>query len=103
MSVARIWRTTIDANRADEYERFASEQSLPMFRRHDGFLGVVFAGTGSERVVITFWSSHEAIDALNRSPLYRETVERIEATGFITGPASAEVFDIHDGSLDGLL
>jgi hypothetical protein len=47
--------------------------------------------------------SHEAIDALNRSPLYRETVEEIEATGFITGRASADVFDIHDGSLDALL
>jgi heme-degrading monooxygenase HmoA len=103
MSVARIWRTTIDVNRADEYERFANDQSLLMFRRHDGFLGVVFAGQGADRIVITFWRRQANIDALNSSPFYRETVEEIEATGFIAGPSTTEAFEIHGGTLGGVV
>jgi hypothetical protein len=51
--VVRIWRTGLDESRAREYEDFALGISLPMVRRHDGFAGVLFAGTGAERAVIT--------------------------------------------------
>ena len=34
--IARVWRTGIDPERAAEYDVFAAERSLPMFRRQDG-------------------------------------------------------------------
>src|SRR5438128_1761825 len=103
MSIVRIWRTKIDRERADEYRRFANDQSLPMFGAHQGFIGVVFGENEDERVVITFWASREAAAALDASPLYRETVERIEASGFILSPSAVEIFDIHGGEFDGTL
>jgi len=51
--IVRIWRTGLDEMRADEYERFAREHSLPMFRRRAGFRGVLFARAEHGRVVIT--------------------------------------------------
>jgi heme-degrading monooxygenase HmoA len=103
MTACRIWRTRIDQSEADEYRRFADLESLPMFRSHDGFLGVVFAERGDERVVITFWRDDAAVAALNNSPRYREAVQGIEATGFILGPSSVEVFEVHDAAIDASL
>jgi hypothetical protein len=37
--IMRIWRTQVDEARAAEYERFAAQQSLPMFRAHRGSKG----------------------------------------------------------------
>jgi hypothetical protein len=37
--IMRIWRTRVDEGRAAEYERFAAEESLPMFSGQPGFLG----------------------------------------------------------------
>jgi hypothetical protein len=54
-SVVRIWTTGLDNSRERDYEEFARNISLPMFRRHDGFLGVLFAGVGEQRTVITLW------------------------------------------------
>lgn len=103
MTILRIWRTHIDQRRAEEYRRFAEEESLPMFRAHEGFVGVLFAEADDERVVVTLWRSAEAVDALNASSLYRKTVERIESTGFIVGPSSVEVFELQRGAIESTL
>ena len=34
----------MDIGRIGEYERFAGDRSLPMFRQQPGFLGVLFLG-----------------------------------------------------------
>jgi heme-degrading monooxygenase HmoA len=81
--IVRIWRAQIDPARADEYERFARERSLPMFRSHDGFRGCAFLRDGAERMVITLWEGVEDVAALERSDRYRETVAAIMRTGFI--------------------
>jgi heme-degrading monooxygenase HmoA len=74
-----------------------------MFRSHDGFLGVLFGACGGERVVITFWRDAEAAYALNRSARYQQTVEKIEATGFIVGPSSLDLVEIEGGAIDAAL
>src|SRR6266498_4392778 len=84
---------------ADAYRRFANEQSLPMFRSHDGFLGVVFAEAGDERVVVTFWRDAAAAEQLNVSPRYQEIVAHIAAAGFILGPTSLNVLEVHGGAI----
>jgi heme-degrading monooxygenase HmoA len=96
--IVRIWRTGIDPARAEEYERFAGERSLPMFRRQAGFLGVLFASGGeTERVVLSFWENAGAVEELGRSPTYRETVDELLATGILAGEQTVEVLDVDGG------
>ncbi len=74
---------------------FARDISLPMFRKQLGFKGVLMAGDGPERLVITLWRDDDAITALDHSASYRETVNRIMAAGFITGHQSVEIHKVH--------
>jgi len=92
----RIWRTQIDDSRAREYENFARSVSLPMFRRHDGFLGALFAGSGGERAVVTLWASRAAAASLEASADYQATVRAIEAAGFLRPPQRTELLDVHE-------
>jgi len=93
--VVRIWRTGLDESRAPEYEDFARTISLPMFRRHRGFLGVLFTGTGAERAVITLWSGQPAAAALDASADYQATVRAIEAAGFLRPRQWVELLHVH--------
>ncbi|TDD21125.1 hypothetical protein E1218_21435 [Kribbella turkmenica] len=99
--IMRIWRTGVDETRAAEYERFAREQSLPMFRAHEGFVGLLFGREGSRCVVTTLWADHAAADALERSARYQDSVRRIAAAGFLTGESSVERYDVHGSVLPG--
>jgi heme-degrading monooxygenase HmoA len=94
--IVRIWRTRLDESRAPEYEDFAQTVSLPMFRRHDGFGGVLFARSGGERVVITLWQDRAAAEALGESADYRATVEALEATGLLRPPQQIELLDVDE-------
>jgi heme-degrading monooxygenase HmoA len=98
----RIWCTQVVSGRFEEYERFAREISLPMFRAQAGYRGGLMAGDGSERIVITLWEDADAVAALDLSQSYRDTVSRIVATGFLTGEQSIEVYDTHLSDLDAI-
>jgi heme-degrading monooxygenase HmoA len=87
--ILRIWRANIDPARAEEYERFARERSLPMFRSHRGFRGCAFLRNNSDCAVVTLWAGPEDIAALETSALYRETVAAIMATGFVRATEDA--------------
>jgi hypothetical protein len=95
-TVVRIWRTEIDLARADDYDAFARTKSLPMFRAQGGFVGVLFAGRGVERAVITLWEDLDSAEALSGSVTYKAAVDEIGATGFLRGGQSVEFL-----SLDG--
>ena len=100
--IARIWRTGIDPARAEEYERFAEERSLPMFRMQEGFRGVLFTtGPDGRRAVISFWEDAGAVEALDRSVSYRETVAALVGTALLRGEQSVELFEVHGGELPG--
>src|ERR671915_1195158 len=92
--VARIWRTQIDETRADDYRRFAQQKSLPMFRDQRGFIGVLIAADRGERAVITLWRDIACAQALDQSETYKSTVAEIEASGFLHGESSVEVFEL---------
>ena len=98
----RIWRTQVVPGRFEEYERFARDVSLPMFQSQAGYRGVMMAGEGPERIVITLWESDDAIAALDASPTYRDTVSKIIATGFLTGEQSVDVYDTHLSDLNAI-
>lgn len=95
MSVARLWRTRIDPDRAAEYESFAREVSLPMFERQPGCDGVLMMRSGPDCLVATFWRDAESAAALAASPAYRAAVASIAARGFLAGEATIELFDVH--------
>lgn len=92
--VMRIWSTGFDESRSPEYQEFAISTSLPMFRRHKGFLGVLFVRAASKRTVITVWSDQAAVAALEAAD-YKETVRAIEATGFLRPPQRVERLAVH--------
>src|SRR6201999_4375811 len=91
----RIWKTTVDPLRVEEYERFAREVSLPMFRRQKGFRGVTMARAQGDCVVVTFWEDEDAVAALATSASYNRTVAAIIAAGFLGTDQSVSVWSVH--------
>jgi heme-degrading monooxygenase HmoA len=92
--IARIWRTGLDEGRAAEYDAFAAERSLPMFRLQPGIRAVFFVRTATGRAVITVWRDLSAAEALAESAEYLETVDAILATGFLRPPQSVELLPV---------
>ena len=98
--VARIWRTGVKPERFEEYERFARDRSLPMFREQRGFIGVLFMREKADRAaVLTLWEDEMAVEELEASPLYRQTVEAILDSDFLAREQSVEVFEVHGGQV----
>ncbi len=95
--IVRIWRTQVDSSRVSEYELFEREQSLPMFQKQVGLVGVLLTRTGKECAALTMWENVQAVTALSTSESYQQTVRRLEATGLLKAEQSAEVFDIKGG------
>lgn len=97
--IVRIWRTEIDQARATEYEDFARELSVAMFRRQPGFLGVLFLGTDKDRAVLTLWEDLASVEALAHSSTYQETSAHLSASGVLMGETSVEVHEVQGGFL----
>ncbi|MDQ5809274.1 MAG: antibiotic biosynthesis monooxygenase [Actinomycetota bacterium] len=98
--MARIWRTGVKPERFDEYERFARERSLPMFREQRGFIGVLFMRERADRAaVLTLWEDEKAVEELESSPLYRQTVEAILGSDLLAWEQSVELFEVHGGKV----
>jgi len=93
--IARIWRTGIRPGRADAYESFAREISLPMFRAQQGYAGVVMGRDGNSAWVLTLWRDQAAVDALASSATYQQTVERILAANLLDGEQTTEIAEMH--------
>jgi len=91
----RIWRCTISPERSSEYEEFAREFSLPMFRDQPGFRGCVMSRVGGECEVLTLWEDEMSIEALQASTSYLSTVGQIRAAGFILEEHGSSVAPVH--------
>ena len=98
--VARIWRTGVKPERFEEYDWFARGRSLPMFRKQRGFIGVLFMREEEDQAaVITLWEDEKAVEELEASPLYRQTVEVILGSGLLAKEQSVEIFEVHGGQV----
>ena len=100
--IARLWRTRVRPGREVDYEQFAVEHSLPMFRRLAGCLGVMQLRSATDRVVLSLWADDAAVAALPGTATYRETARRLEASGVLNGATTVEVFEIHGVDLYGI-
>lgn len=98
--IARLWKTEIDADRLEDFQRFANEQSLPMFKQQKGFLGVQFWHNPEGCVTLSLWEDMASVEALKDSETYQQTVKDIEASGLIRGEQTVEVFAVFGGTLD---
>lgn len=97
--IARIWRTQVKLKRVAEYEQFAQEQSLPMFRQQQGFLGVFFLREHQNCLVLSLWEDRTAVEALATSATYQATVRQLQATGLLLGNSLVERFEVSGGTL----
>ncbi len=97
--IARIWRTQVESARLAEYEKFAQEQSLPMFQQQRGFLGVFFLREHQDCLVLSLWTDRAAVEALATSATYQGTVHRLYDTGLLLGQQQVELFDVSGGTL----
>jgi heme-degrading monooxygenase HmoA len=97
--LVRIWRTGVNPERVAEYERFARERSLPMFRRRPGCLGVLFSRSDGDVAVVSLWQDAAAIERLDTDAEYADTVEAILAAGFLMGAQTVEVLTVDGGWL----
>jgi heme-degrading monooxygenase HmoA len=97
--IARIWRTRVVSARLAEYEQFAQEQSLPMFRQQRGFLSVLFLRGRQDCLVLSLWADRSAVDALATSTSYQATVRKLQDTGLLLGQPQVEVLDVSGGVL----
>jgi quinol monooxygenase YgiN len=95
--IVRIWTTGVDPARRDELADFARTETLPTFRRHDGLLGVLFAGAGATWVTLSAWRDPAAVAALEASPDYQALVGRILAAGFLTGEQRTDAYEVVGG------
>jgi heme-degrading monooxygenase HmoA len=99
--LARLWTTGLRPDRLDAYERFARDVSLPMFREQDGFLGCVMVRSGHKSRVLTFWRDRSAIHALETSPSYRDTVQRIQEADLLADAQHTAIYQLHLIDVDG--
>ena len=97
--IVRIWRTALDESRADEYERFARERSLPMFQQQPECLGALFTRAEQGRAVVTLWEDEAAVERLESDPSYCATVEAITSAGFLRDPQLVQTPEVGEGWL----
>ena len=97
--IVRIWTSRFDEARHGELEDFANRVSLPMFHRHDGCLGVLFARDGDEWITMTLWRDQADVGRLNASEDYKRTVEKILAAGFLREPQTVRRWTHGGGDL----
>ena len=83
MTIARIWTASIADGRTADYEKFAREISLPMFRQQDGFQGVAMMRVGNGCSVLTLWRDEKAVEQLAASQSYAGAVKAIMDAGFL--------------------
>jgi heme-degrading monooxygenase HmoA len=93
--IGRLWKTGLKAGRADAYEVFARDISLPMFQNQKGFLGCVMSRDDEAGLVMTFWEDLEAVKALEASPSYKETVSKILAADLLTAEQTVTIAEVH--------
>ena len=81
--------------RAAEYEAFARDVSLPMFRRQPGFRDGAIFRRGEECVMMTLLQDIPSVANLTRSETYAQTIRDILARVFLHGEQAVNAFDLH--------
>ena len=98
--ILRIWRAKINPARLEEYRRFEQERCLPMLHKQPGLLGMLFLRYAEDHAVsLTIWEDRGAVEALQSSPSYPETIHELAESALLAGNESVEVLEVEGGDL----
>ena len=95
--LVRVWTVDIKKDRIKDLEEFANTISLPIFRKQEGCLGVLFTKNSQEASTITFWDNQESINKLATSKSYQDVVKEIEESGILAGNHKSETYEEYGG------
>ena len=81
-----IWRMRARKKRADEYEKFGRQVTLPALKKIDGCLDAhfikVFEARKPEYLWLVFWRDQAALEAARTNPVWRDQIKKFEAGKF---------------------
>ncbi len=81
-----IWRMRARKKRAENYEKFGRQVTLPALKKIDGCLDAhfikVFEARKPEYLWLVFWKDKEALDAARTNPAWREQIKKFEEGNF---------------------
>jgi hypothetical protein len=72
--------------RAEEYEKFGRQVTLPSLKKIDGCVGAhfikIFQARKPEYLWLVIWRDHAALEKARTNPLWRDQIKRFEAGQF---------------------
>lgn len=81
-----IWRMKGRKKRAEEYEKFGRQVTLPTLKKIDGCVDAqfikVFEARKPEYLWLVFWRDKDALEAARTNPAWREQIKKFEAGKF---------------------
>jgi heme-degrading monooxygenase HmoA len=81
-----IWRMRGRKKRAEEYEKFGRQVTLPTLKKIDGcedaYFIKVFEARKPEYLWLVFWRDKDALEAARTNPAWREQIKKFEAGKF---------------------
>ncbi len=81
-----IWRMKGRKKRAEEYEKFGRQVTLPALKKIDGCVDAqfikVFEARKPEYLWLVYWRDKEALEAARTNPAWREQIKKFEAGKF---------------------
>jgi heme-degrading monooxygenase HmoA len=81
-----IWRMRGRKKRAEDYEKFGRQVTLPALKKIDGCLDAyfikVFEARKPEYLWLVFWRDKGALEAARSNPVWREQIKKFEAGKF---------------------
>jgi len=81
-----IWRMRARKKRAEEYEKFGRQVTLPALKKIDGCLDAhfikVYEARKPEYIWLVFWKDYAALEAARTHPAWREQIKKFEAGKF---------------------
>jgi heme-degrading monooxygenase HmoA len=81
-----IWRMRGRKKRAEEYEKFGRQVTLPALKKLEGCVDAhfirVFEARKPEYLWLVFWRDQEALEAARTNPVWKEQIKKFEAGKF---------------------
>jgi heme-degrading monooxygenase HmoA len=81
-----IWRMKGKKKKAEDYEKFGRQVTLPALKKLDGCVHAhfirVFEARKPEYLWLVFWRDKEALEAARGNPAWRDQIKKFEAGKF---------------------
>ena len=81
--IVQIWKMRARKKRAEAYEEFGRQVTLPSLKNLDGCLDAyfvkVFESRKPEYLWLVFWRDQDALETARNAPVWRDQIEKFEA------------------------